>query len=78
MIEKYAKKLRRIEDVEGLTVFIDTNPAFSVTFFLHIYVWYNQTNIFDRPFLKNIKDSLLFDIQIFRHTLSWLSQLQID
>jgi len=29
MIEKYAKKLRRIEDVEGLTVFIDTNPAFS-------------------------------------------------
>ena len=78
MIEKYAKKLRKSENVEKLTVFIDTNPAFSVTFFLHIYVWYNQTNIFDRPFLKNIKDSLLFDIQIFRHTLSSLSQLQID
>ena len=32
MIEKYARKLRKEEGVEQLTVFIDTNPAFSVHF----------------------------------------------
>ena len=32
MIEKYARRLARKENVEGLTVFIDTNSAFSVQF----------------------------------------------
>ena len=34
MIEKYARRLARGNSAEGLTVFIDTNPAFSVYFFI--------------------------------------------
>ena len=77
MIEKYAKKLRRIEDVEGLTVFIDTNPAFSVTFFLHIFFQSRQYS-WHAPLEKTLMILFLFYIQISRHTLSSLSQLQID
>ena len=58
MIEKYAKKLRRIEDVEGLTVFIDTNPAFSVTFFLHIFFFQSRQYSWHAPLEKNINDSI--------------------
>ena len=37
MIERYARKLAREEEVERLTVFIDTNPAFSVPLSISSY-----------------------------------------
>ena len=68
MIEKYAKKLRRIEDVEGLTVFIDTNPAFSVTFFLHIFFLSFQSRqyFWHAPLEKNIDDSIFVSYPNFQ------------
>ena len=42
MIEKYARRISRSgpENMEGLTVFIDTNPAFSVISFLDYFIFF--------------------------------------
>ena len=80
MIEKYARRLARKENVEGLTVFIDTNPAFSVQF-SPILVFHYLSCIYLLPlipFILTIPRRFTQSLPLLRQTGSSSRSIQVE